>query len=52
MPMPVISLAIPAAPAAGLAGSHTSGAAFRTLTWYGARPDWMAERVGEQYLKT
>lgn len=23
-----------------------------TLTWIGLRPDWSAQREGEQYLKT
>ena len=28
-----------------------SGAALSGLTWYGLRPDWMADLVGEQYLR-
>jgi hypothetical protein len=48
--IPVMFRGIPANPETGSSGFEISMAAFSALTWYGWRPLWIAERVGEQHL--
>lgn len=45
-------LGMPAYPPTGSAGLWTLGSALITFTCTGARPVWMAHRVGEQNLCT
>eukprot|EP01043_Picozoa_sp_COSAG02_P019564 COSAG02_NODE_947_length_15716_cov_7.567971_12_plen_82_part_00 len=49
---PVIFLGMPAYPPTRSAGLWTLGSALMTFTCTGARPVWMAHRVGEQNLWT
>ncbi len=41
---------MPAKPATGSDLLRSSGAAFWSFTWTGRRPDWNADREGEQNL--